>query len=70
MIVPLDCFSHLNNVSSVLKGVLWLLLATVAEVPGGVSSEYSCTAHFPHHRVMSQVFIILNLNGISVFLWP
>ena len=51
---------------SVRKGVLWLLLATVAEVPPAVCSSLAFPlAHllFAHRHVTSQVFIVLNLNG-------
>ena len=50
---------------SIRKGVVWLILATLAEVPPAVSSA-SILAHplFAYHLVTSQVLIILNLNGI------
>ena len=58
---PVDTFS-------VLQGTLWLLIALLAEVPPAVSSASSFTEPpFAHHDVMSQVFIILNLNGIVIF---
>lgn len=53
------------DMHSVYKGVIWLLLATVADVPPAVRSTSSIV--FPllsHHDVTSQVFIILNLNSI------
>ena len=47
------------------KGVIWLLVATIAEVLPAVSGK----AHVPllsaYHDIMSQVFFILNLNGRS-----
>ena len=54
---------------SVRKGVMWLLLATLAEVPPTVSP--ACfLAHplFVHHLRTFQVLIILNLNGIFYFI--
>jgi hypothetical protein len=53
--------------SSVRKGVLWLLVATLAEVPPAVSSAYSLTCTFSLIAITSQVFIIMNLNSIVVF---
>jgi len=49
----------------VRKGVIWLLLATAAEVPPTVC-PVSFLAHprFANHQVTSQVLIVLNLNGI------
>jgi len=49
----------------VRKGVIWLLLATAAEVPPTVC-HVSFLAHprFANHHVTSQVLIVLNLNGI------
>jgi hypothetical protein len=51
---------------SLFKGVIWLLFACAAEIPP-VVCLVSCT--FPpkvHHYFTMQVFIILNLNGISL----
>jgi len=52
---------------SVLQGILWLLLALLAEVPPAVRSA-SSTADplLAHHDVILKVFIILNLNGIVI----
>jgi hypothetical protein len=49
------------------KGIMWLLLATVAEIPPLVSSAYSFSRPFyAHLHVTSQVLIVLNLNGIVI----
>ena len=58
---------------SVRKGVMWLLLATVAEIPPLVCPSPAFPLAYPlfahrHHDVTLQVFIILDLNGI-VFFW-
>jgi hypothetical protein len=47
---------------------MWLVLATVAEIPPAVSPRFCLSQTlFVHHHVTSQVFIILNLNGIVIF---
>jgi hypothetical protein len=56
------------------KGVIWLLLATVAEVPPVVClSCFSNLFFFFHIQFTSQVFVLLNLNGEIFFQnlsWP
>ena len=47
------------------KGILWLLLALAAEVPPVVSLTISRSSPFVKFTSVSQVFISLNLNGIS-----
>jgi hypothetical protein len=49
----------------VRKGLIWLLFATVAEVPSTVILAI-CFApfHFSHHYfTLLQVLVLLNLNG-------
>jgi hypothetical protein len=48
----------------ILKGIIWLLIATVAEVPPTASFASLPIYHFSHHYMNDQVFIFLNLNGI------
>ena len=58
---------QLVDMLSVLQGILWLLLALLAEVPPAVrSASSSADPLFAHHDVISQVLIILNLNGIVI----
>ena len=46
------------------KGVIWLFLATIAEVPPAVGpSEFLVPLLLSDHRLTLQVFISLNLNG-------
>jgi len=60
--------SQLVDMFLVLQGILWLLIALLAGLPPAVSTATSSTDPlFAHHDVMSQVFIILNLNGIVIF---
>ena len=52
-----------------LKGIIWLLIATVAGVPA-MASSVSFPVYLCSHRYMNdQVFIFLNLNG-TVTLFP
>jgi hypothetical protein len=47
------------------KGVIWLVLALVAEVPPVVSpTKIPARLVFVHLHIM-QIFVILNLNGIT-----
>jgi hypothetical protein len=46
----------------VSKGVIWLFIATFAEVTPAVRPGFVTTLHFSHYSVL-QVFICLNLNG-------
>jgi len=49
------------------KGVFWLLVAILAEIPPVVSlTTFSVVHFFVHLEFMYQVFIILDLNGISL----
>ena len=70
IIVLLICRAlSLATCFSVRKGVLWLLIATVAEVPPAVN--LACSPVHPVSLITmqtSQVLIILNLNGIVYFL--
>ena len=57
-----------TDVSSVSKGVIWLLLAVAADVPPTVGPALFLSDHcFVNCRVLSQVFIVLNLNGKAAF---
>jgi hypothetical protein len=49
------------------KGVIWLLVATIAEVPPAVSGLTHVPLLLPHRDMMSQVFFCLNLNGRFTF---
>jgi len=50
---------------SIRKGVMWLVVATIAEVPPAVGSASSLAhALVVHHLGTLQVLIILDLNGI------
>ena len=52
---------------SVRKGVVWLLLATAAEVPPTVCPvSFLVHPRFANHQVTSQVLIVLDLNGSVV----
>lgn len=46
----------------VSKGVIWLLIATIAEVTPVVCPGFVATLHFFHYSTL-QVFIFLDLNG-------
>jgi hypothetical protein len=59
-LIPETCFS-------VRKGVLWLLFATMADVPPAVSAECFLVQFLVvQYRVTSQVLTIMNLNGDAV----
>lgn len=59
------CEAHNFHVPSVYKGVIWLLLATVAEVPPTVCLDILLAPLvFAHRPYLPQVSIFLNLNGI------
>ena len=67
------CFSLAMGFSAYMvvrihKGVIWLLVATIAVIPPAAS----CQTHVPlpstYHDVISQVFLCLNLNGRFTFL--
>ena len=45
------------------KGVIWLLVATIAEVPPAVSGQTCVPLLFAHRDIMSKVFLSLNLNS-------
>jgi len=62
------CLALSTDMLSIRKGVIWLLMATAAEVPPTVGPIYFI-AHLlcVHCSVMLQVFLILNLNGTVVF---
>ena len=48
----------------VRKGLLWLLLATAAEVPPAVSAIVPLVSlSSTHFLLLLQVFILFNLNG-------
>ena len=52
----------------VYKGIVWLLLATVAELPPTVRlGILLASLIFAHGYFVPQVFIFLNLNGIFSF---
>jgi hypothetical protein len=55
--------STFSDVLSAYKGVVWLLLATIAEVPPVVSlaTSLALLSHFTHYSI--QVLMCLNLNG-------
>jgi hypothetical protein len=48
------------------KGLIWFVLATVAEVPPTVRLDILLAAYFPHRDFVPQTFIYLNLNGIFI----
>jgi hypothetical protein len=51
-----------------LKGVIWLVIATVAEIPPTVCpTSFLVCLFLPITMQTSQVFITLNLNGIVAF---
>ena len=50
------------------KGLIWLLVAIIAEVPPVVSGSILVPILSIHCEFMCQVFICLNLNGILSFL--
>ena len=45
------------------KGVIWLLVATIAEVPPAVSGLTHVPLLFAYRDIIPQVFLCLNLNG-------
>ena len=47
----------------VRQGLIWLLIATIVEVPPVVRLVILWDHSFAHHCFTSQVFILLNLNG-------
>lgn len=55
--------SSFTDTFPVSKGVIWLFIATFAEVPPVVCPGSAVTLHFSHYSTL-QVFISLNLNGI------
>jgi len=60
----LDCRSFLLDVISIQKGLIWLLLTTVAELPPLVCLAGFLRHHLANHFFASQVFVSLDLNGI------
>lgn len=48
-----------------LEGVIWLFLATVAEVPPAVGPCHFFFSHISSPLVDSKMFIDLDLNGSS-----
>ena len=55
--------SSFADASPVSKGVIWLFIATFAEVTPVVCPGFVATLHFSHYSTL-QVFISLDLNGI------
>jgi len=49
----------------VSKGVIWLFIATFAEVTPAVRPGFVAALHFSHYSTL-QVFICLDLNGICL----
>jgi hypothetical protein len=47
------------------KGVIWLFIATFAEVTPAVCPDFVPTLHLSHYSTL-QVFISLDLNGICL----
>jgi hypothetical protein len=69
-VAVLGCDTHkFTNVMSVPKGIIWLLLATVAEVTPTVCLEPLDIplGHPVHRHLVPQMFLLLNLNGIFPF---
>jgi hypothetical protein len=62
-VIPVLASHGSTDVFPFRKGVLWLLLALVTEVPPVVSLKNFSVITFAHLHFMYQVFIILNLNG-------
>jgi hypothetical protein len=58
-----------TNVISLLKGIIWLLLATVAEITPTVCLEPLdiLLVNLIYRYLIPQVFLLLNLNGIFPF---
>jgi len=54
-----------THILSIPKGVIWLLLAAIAEVPPTVGSSCFNSLLFSLPPSASQVFLKLNLNGSS-----
>ena len=50
------------------KGVIWLLVATIAEALPAVSGWTHVPLLSAYRDIVSQVFLCLNLNGIFTFL--
>ena len=50
------------------KGVIWLLVAAIAEVLPAVSGWTHATLLSAYRDIVSQVFLCLNLNGTFFFL--
>jgi hypothetical protein len=55
--------SSFTDVPSIPKGVIWLLVAAIAEIPPVVSPAHFLLPSFNSPLLASQVFICLNLNG-------
>ena len=53
---------------SVRKGLIWLLVATVAEVPTTVRLGSFSPLLFADSLFISQVLLFLNLNGLYQFI--
>ena len=51
------------TVARIHKGVIWLLVATIAEVPPAVSDWTHIPLLSAYLDIMPQVFLCLNLNG-------
>jgi len=67
IVAVLGCDTHnFTNVMSVPKGIIWLLLATIAEVTPTVRLESLdiLLGRLIHRHLVPQVFLLLNLNGI------
>jgi hypothetical protein len=54
--------SSFADVFPVSKGVIWLFIATFAEVTPAVSPGFVAAVHFSHYSTL-QVFVSLDLNG-------
>ena len=50
------------------EGVIWLLVATIADVLPAVSGQTDVLLLSAHHDVISQVFLCLNINGRFTFI--
>ena len=50
------------------KGVIWLLVATIADALPAVSDETHVPLLSAYRDIVSQVFLCLNLNGRLTFL--
>lgn len=58
-------FSPSADVISIQKGLIWLLLTTIAELPPLVCLAGFLRHHLANYSFSSQVFICLDLNGTS-----